>query len=49
MAAHMGCTPQWVRQLAAAGHIPGARKVGRDWRFTVEENHDDHNRGRHPS
>lgn len=28
---HLGLTDRRVRQLCAAGKIPGARRIGRDW------------------
>jgi len=34
MAARMGCTPQYVRQLCREGRLP-ARRHGRDWLITI--------------
>lgn len=35
-AAALGLSERQVQQLAAHGQIPGAAKVGRDWRFPAK-------------
>ncbi|MGW2143204.1 helix-turn-helix domain-containing protein [Nonomuraea bangladeshensis] len=46
MAARTGYTVQHVRRMCRTGRLP-ARRAGRDWLITVEEEpHDDHP-GRH--
>lgn len=46
MAERTGYTVQHIRRLCRAGRLP-ARRAGRDWWVTVEEEHQDDHEGRH--